>query len=400
MRQLAQRIAVRARVKSLTFRQSCRYIMHRTRCAGRLASRPLFTTPALLYLAFVAGGSPRTINICCDNALMNGYGHGAERITFGIVRDACKSMKFRSGLPRVVTFAATLIVLVGLFATGNTFLRHFYAARAEPVPAVTQVPPPSSDPAPTAGPGLDGQELAKHSGDPAAQPSPSAPQDPSPGDSDGRGASPVAADSAGSAAAGAAGAEAAAGVAAEAGSAAKGATAATGAVPTPGLGTGAVATAGLAPAAAGQDGTQKLSSTGAPPGPAASASSETPAALRPAPANPVPASPLPWIASDDASAGQTRASHASDDASAGQARASHVTDDASAGQARATPNAVSKWVVREGDTVYKVCVVTYGSCEERRLRTLLADNPKLGRDATIHPGDILVLRKRGDRSAN
>jgi general secretion pathway protein A len=401
MRQLAQRIAVRARVKSLTFRQSLRYIMHRTRCAGRLASRPLFTTPALLYLAFVAGGSPRTINICCDNALMNGYGHGAERITFGIVRDACKSMKFRSGLPRVAVFAATLIVLVGLFATGNTFLRHFYAARAEPVPAGTQVPPPSSDPAPTDGPGLDGPELAKRSGEPDAQPLPSAPQDPSPGDSEGRGASPPAgADSAGSAAAGAAAAGVAAG---EVGSAAKGATAATGAVATP----------GLAPAAAGQDGAQKLSSTDAPPGPAASAPSETPAALRPAPANPVPAAPLPWIASDDASAGQTRATHASDDASAGQTRATHASDDASAGQrraahaaddasaghTRATPNAVSKWVVREGDTVYKVCVVTYGSCEERRLRTLLADNPKLGRDATIRPGDILVLRKR-DRSSN
>jgi nucleoid-associated protein YgaU len=95
----------------------------------------------------------------------------------------------------------------------------------------------------------------------------------------------------------------------------------------------------------------------------------------------VPAAPLPWIASDDASAGQT-----------------HATPNTTA-QTRVTPNAVSKWVVREGDTVYKVCVVTYGSCEERRLRTLLADNPKLGRDATIHPGDIIVLRKR-DRSPN
>jgi hypothetical protein len=305
----------------------------------------------------------------------------------------------------VAAFAATLIVLVGLFATGNTFLRHFYAARAEPVPAVTQVPPSSSDAASTAGPGpdgsgrdgpgldgpgLDGPGLAKRSGGPAVQPLPSAPQDPSPGDSDGRSASPVAADSAGSTAAGAE--SAAGGAAGEAGSAAKGATAVTGAVPptglapgavaTTGLAPGTVATAGLAPGAAGQGGAQKPSSTDAPPGPAASAPSETPAALRPAPANSAPASPLPWIASDDASAGQAR-----------------TTPNATA-QTHATPNAGSKWVVREGDTVYKVCVVTYGSCEERRLRALLADNPKLGRDATIRPGDILVLRKRGDRSAN
>jgi hypothetical protein len=366
MRQLAQRIAVRARVKSLTFRQSCRYIMHRTRCAGRLASRPLFTTPALLYVAFVAGGSPRTINICCDNALMNGYGHGAERITFGIVREACQSMKFRR-LRRVAALAASLMVLVGLFATGNTLLRHFYTARAEPVPAGTEAPPPSSGPAPTAGQGLDGPGLAKPSAElpAAAQPLPSAAQDRLPGDSDGRGASPAAPDPAGSAAA----EGAAAGAAGEAGSAAKGATPAM----------GAVATTGRAPAAGGQDGTQTPSSTDGPSGPAAS--TEPPAALRPAPANSVPAAPLPWVASDDASADQT---HAASKA---------------AGQTRATPNGMSRWVVREGDTVYKVCVVTYGSCDERTLRALLAENPKLGRDATIHPGDVLVLRKRA-RSLN
>jgi hypothetical protein len=32
------------------------------------------------------------------------------------------------------------------------------------------------------------------------------------------------------------------------------------------------------------------------------------------------------------------------------------------------------------------------------LREVLADNPGLGRDATIHPGDVLVLRKHAPAS--
>src|ERR1700722_8409172 len=125
MRQLAQRVAVRARVKPLSFRESCRYILHRTQCAGRRMTRPLFTTPALLYLAFVARGVPRTINICCDNALINGYGHAAERITFGIVRESCRAMRFRSALRRSVAFVMAAMVLVGILFSCNVLLRRF-----------------------------------------------------------------------------------------------------------------------------------------------------------------------------------------------------------------------------------------------------------------------------------
>src|ERR1017187_7016135 len=62
LRQLAQRAAVRARIEPLTLQQSCRYIQHRSQCAGRIGNSTLFTAPALWYLAVTARGIPRTIN--------------------------------------------------------------------------------------------------------------------------------------------------------------------------------------------------------------------------------------------------------------------------------------------------------------------------------------------------
>jgi general secretion pathway protein A len=111
LRQLRQRIAVRARIRPLTFRQSCQYIQHRAASAGRSASRPLFTRPALRYLARAARGIPRTINICCDNALINGYGNAAQRIGLRIVREVCGSLGYRAPVWRVPTIIAALVLL-------------------------------------------------------------------------------------------------------------------------------------------------------------------------------------------------------------------------------------------------------------------------------------------------
>jgi general secretion pathway protein A len=130
LRQLAQRVAVRARVAPLTFRQSCRYITHRARLAGREPGRPLFTRAALLYLARVGRGIPRTINVCCDNALINGYGHGAARIGLGIARESCKAIRFRSPLRRTLTAATFVMALIGAGVSAEVVIRHFLSAQA------------------------------------------------------------------------------------------------------------------------------------------------------------------------------------------------------------------------------------------------------------------------------
>ena len=59
------------------------------------SSPPLFTTTALWYLAFAARGVPRTLNVYCDNALINGFGHRARRITLRIAREAARSLRVK-----------------------------------------------------------------------------------------------------------------------------------------------------------------------------------------------------------------------------------------------------------------------------------------------------------------
>jgi general secretion pathway protein A len=328
MRQLAQRVAVHARVRPLTLRQSCRYIAHRTRSAGRVSSRRLFTTPALLYLAFVAGGIPRSINICCDNALINGYGHGAERISLGIAREACKAMKFRSPLRRAAALAAAAMVLVGLFVTGTTLLRHFYTAHAEPVQAAKQArlgsdPVAIPDPASTVAKSVVADQ----------QPSSAAAPDRSLANSSGGDAADAASDDG---------------------------TPVASAAPPPDASTAAEAPKPSSAAEA------------TPPAPQAPPS-EPPAALRPGPASTAPASPLPWISSDASSSGAAR--------------------DASR-EGRDASRSVSRWVVRDGDTLYKACRETYGSCDPQTLREVIADNPRLARDPNIYRGEVLLLPKR------
>jgi general secretion pathway protein A len=119
LRQLAQRVAVRARIEPLTVRQCSRYVQHRIHCAGRSDDPPLFTGPALWHLARVSRGIPRTLNICCDNALINGYGYGAERITLKIAREATRALQLKSRLGRWMAPAAAALVIVAITAAAQ-----------------------------------------------------------------------------------------------------------------------------------------------------------------------------------------------------------------------------------------------------------------------------------------
>ena len=297
LRQLAQRVAVRARIKPLGFRQSCRYILHRSRRAGRAMGRPLFTTPALLYLAYAARGVPRTINICCDNALINGYGQSAKRITLGIVRDSCRSMKFRSPLRRVAAMAAAAMVLVGLFVSANAVLRHLRTAHASPLQGLS---------ADTRG----------------------APQLPTPAPS-----------------------------------------------------------------------TASSQSDGDKSGADAEAAPEAPAALQSGAAT-SRGNLLPWVPASDPSDPVDNSKAAAPAAPAGTPAmpAAPNPPDPPAPPTRPAAPAGSKWLVREGDTLYRACRVTYGICDERVLREVLAKNPEIGPDAKIHEGEVLLMPRKSQAS--
>ncbi len=311
LRQLAQRVAVRARVKRLTFRQSCRYIVHRTHYAGRAVHRPLFTTPALVYLAIAAQGVPRTLNICCDNALINGYGHSADRITLGIVRESCRSMKFRSPLRQKAALASVAMILVALLVGAAALFRHPSAPAAD----LRRAAPASADAAPAGAP------TTTPPGPIAASMTPPHPALPS--------AAPL--------------------------NAPPPAVARSGSAPDP---------ASPAPLQAGQAETAPSAAT--PP-----AAPEAPAAPRAgsegATSNPL--APLP--------AGER------------------------GNNSKLAARRGSKWVVRKGDTVYKACLATYGSCDWKALRRVIARNPAIGRDAKIYEGEVLFIpRQAGAATPN
>ncbi|HPO13491.1 MAG TPA: AAA family ATPase [Candidatus Hydrogenedentes bacterium] len=111
LRQLNQRIAVRAKVKALTRRESEEYVQHRLTLAG--CARPdVFSRSALRLIIRRAKGNPRVLNIVCDNALANGFGHQAEIIGPKIVKEVMAELKpSRGRVPRWAWAAGIAAVL-------------------------------------------------------------------------------------------------------------------------------------------------------------------------------------------------------------------------------------------------------------------------------------------------
>lgn len=74
MRQVNQRVALRARLAPLAAEESFEYIDHRLRLSGAAALAQVMTPSAAWLVAEAAGGIPRVINILADNALIAGFG--------------------------------------------------------------------------------------------------------------------------------------------------------------------------------------------------------------------------------------------------------------------------------------------------------------------------------------
>lgn len=80
---LAQRVAVKCHLRSLTVENTVAYIKHRLRIAG--ASRLLFTPEAITAIHQAAGGVPRLINTICDNCLFETYLRRSDVVDFDTV---------------------------------------------------------------------------------------------------------------------------------------------------------------------------------------------------------------------------------------------------------------------------------------------------------------------------
>jgi type II secretory pathway predicted ATPase ExeA len=91
LRQLKQRIGIRRHINPLNHEERVEYIDHRLNLVGSNTSR-IFTSAAVSLICDYSKGTPRTINILCDNALLIGYGLSLKRLDADIIREVIEDM--------------------------------------------------------------------------------------------------------------------------------------------------------------------------------------------------------------------------------------------------------------------------------------------------------------------
>jgi general secretion pathway protein A len=89
-KQLAQRMAMRFHLESLSPHDVSGYIEHRLRVAG--ASQPIFTPDSMMLVSERSGGIPRRINHICDVSLLTAYGRGVPQVDRDIAKEAIESL--------------------------------------------------------------------------------------------------------------------------------------------------------------------------------------------------------------------------------------------------------------------------------------------------------------------
>ncbi|RMF83474.1 MAG: peptidoglycan-binding protein, partial [Nitrospinota bacterium] len=98
LRQLRQRIAIRATIVPLTQAESMAYIQHRLALVS-MRRGPIFTKGALKLIVKQAKGVPRTLNILCDNALIAGFGYQQKPITTKIAKEVIADFEQKPSHP-------------------------------------------------------------------------------------------------------------------------------------------------------------------------------------------------------------------------------------------------------------------------------------------------------------
>ncbi len=94
MRQLDQRISIRATLKALNREEVEAYIAHRLWVA-RGSTAVTFEAPALDLVHAYTGGVPRIINLVCDRSLMQGAQMRVNKMTPAIIEESAGSLGLR-----------------------------------------------------------------------------------------------------------------------------------------------------------------------------------------------------------------------------------------------------------------------------------------------------------------
>lgn len=129
LRQLRQRIAVRANIVALSAVESMDYIQYRLHKSGMKSE--VFSKDALKLIVRESKGIPRLMNILGDNSLITGYGYQQKPIQAKVVHEVINDMKGvrdRSVLKWSMISTAGMLLLgtvVWLFAFRNGALEQF-----------------------------------------------------------------------------------------------------------------------------------------------------------------------------------------------------------------------------------------------------------------------------------
>jgi general secretion pathway protein A len=96
LRQLKQRVTLRCELTPFEVTDTAGYIAGRIKAAGGVAAR-LFTQEAVLLIHDASKGIARSINVICDNALLNAMALGQARVDRAIVVEVCRDLRLSGG---------------------------------------------------------------------------------------------------------------------------------------------------------------------------------------------------------------------------------------------------------------------------------------------------------------
>jgi general secretion pathway protein A len=98
MRQVNQRVALRARLAPLGLAESIEYIEHRLLASGAEDLTQILSPSAAWRIAEAANGLPRAINILADNVLIAGLGAGQRPVGAALADHAIREFVAKSGV--------------------------------------------------------------------------------------------------------------------------------------------------------------------------------------------------------------------------------------------------------------------------------------------------------------
>ena len=118
LRQLKQRIAIKATITPFNEQESIAYIRHRLmKAAGDEVE--IFTKGALKQIARHAEGIPRLINVVCDNCLITGFGCQQKIVPAQTVKNIIAELEQKEKKPVPVWLTLVLaVVILGAGALG------------------------------------------------------------------------------------------------------------------------------------------------------------------------------------------------------------------------------------------------------------------------------------------